>query len=425
MWQSFDVAAALALGFGIVVLLTAWLPLVLRRLPLSLPIIALMIGYFAYPKSWLIPPADVIFNRRSFEHLTEFVILIALMGSGLRIERSFDWRRWQATGRLLLIAMPLTILAIMLLCRSFGGFSWSAALLAAAALAPTDPVLAAEMQVGPPGEEEGGEARFALTTEAGLNDGLAFPVVVLAVALSTAPSSVEWEHWLTYEVIWKLGCGLALGMIAGRVFSWLSFRLPRIELAKTEDGLMAVGMTFSTYGVTELIHGNGFIAVFAAAIILRASDRQHGFHSHLEGFSEQIERMLMVIVMIIFGGTIAAGGLAALSWTDAAVAVAILLVVRPLAAWGSLAGLKIPWQARGLIAFFGIRGLGTFYYMAYAGGRGDFAEFDRLLALTSFVVLGSMVIHGTSSGPVMLWIDKQRRARMAAKKVIFTAGADV
>lgn len=410
MWQSLDPMTALSLGFGIVVLLTAWLPLVLRRLPLSLPIIALAIGYFAYPRNWAVPPPEILFNRRSFEHLTEFVILIALMGSGLRIERDFHWNRWRVTARMLALAMPLTIAAIAILGRAMGGLSWPAALLLAAALAPTDPVLAADVQVGAPGEEEGGEARFSLTTEAGLNDGLAFPFVILALILAEPSTDTNWPQWFAWEILWKLTCGAGIGLAVGRFFGWLSFRLPRVELSKTGDGLAAVGMTFIAYAVSQLLHGNGFIAVFVAAVALRASDRSHVYHSDLEGFSEQIERILMVIVMIIFGGTIAAGSLEGLTWRDGAIGLAVLLVIRPAVAWISLAGLGLSPIASGLICFFGIRGLGTLYYMAYASGHGGPPEMQRLLTLTSFVVLASVIMHGMSSGPIMMWVDLRRAA---------------
>jgi sodium/hydrogen antiporter len=170
-------------------------------------------------------------------------------------------------------------------------------------------------------------------------------------------------------------------------------------------------MTFATYGITEMMQGNGFVAVFTAAVMLRATDRKHGFHSHLEGFSEQVERLLMVVVMIIFGGTLAAGGLYALTWTDVAVGLTILLIIRPVAAGLSLVGIDMPWAARGLICFFGIRGIGTLYYIAYASSRGTFPNMDQAVALTSFVVLASVVLHGVSSGPVMLWVDARREKR--------------
>lgn len=215
--------AAIAIALGFLVLVTAWLPLVVRRLPLSLPIVAVALGI---AMSYI--PATERYAGGSFrdallEHLTEFVILIALMGVGLRIERPFSWVRWNVIFRLLIIAMPLTIGAMTALCMLLSGLPLASALLVAAALAPTDPVLAADVQVGPPGKEEGGEVRFSLTSEAGLNDGLAFPFVALAVGLTATSVESLWKDWLLIDVIWKIGCGGLVGYIAGLVFGWLTF----------------------------------------------------------------------------------------------------------------------------------------------------------------------------------------------------------
>ncbi len=310
--------ATISIALGALVLLTAWLPLAVRRLPLSLPIVAVAIGMAVSYAPGTESYAGGLFRDAVLEHLTELVVLIALMGVGLRIERPFSWARWSVTFRLLIVAMPLTIGAMTVLCLTVPGLPLASALLIAAALAPTDPVLAADVQVGPPGEEEGGEVRFSLTSEAGLNDGLAFPFVALAMALTTASFDSQWEGWLLIDVVWKIGCGVLVGYIAGHAFGWLTFKLPRLKLSKTGDGLVAVGVTLISYGVTEFAHGYGFIAVFIAAMTLRATDRGHDFHSAMAEFSEQIERVLMVLVLVIFGGAIATGILAALHWEDIA-----------------------------------------------------------------------------------------------------------
>ncbi len=278
-----------------------------RRLPLSLPIVAVGIGFVAPHGPWLDRASGFLLQERVLEHLVEFVVLIALMGAGLRIDRPFGWHRWQATWRLLGIAMPLTIAAMAVLCWAALGLTWAAALLVAAALAPTDPVLACDVQVGPPGEEEGGEVRFALTSEAGLNDGLAFPFVVLAMTLATTPLQAAWVHWLAIDVVWKIGCSALIGFVAGRVFGWLTFRLPRLKLSRAGDELVAVGVTLISYGVTELASSYGFVAVFIAAVTLRATDRSSDFHGAMAEFSEQIERVLMVVVLLVFGVAVATG----------------------------------------------------------------------------------------------------------------------
>lgn len=400
--------AVVAIGLGFLILLTAWLPLIVRRLPLSLPIVAVALGVAMSYIPGTQRYAGSLFRDAVLEHLTEFVILIALMGVGLRIERPFSWTRWNVTFRLLVVAMPLTIGAMTVLCMLLPGLSLASALLVAAALAPTDPVLAADVQVGPPGEEEGGEVRFSLTSEAGLNDGLAFPFVALAVGLTGASYESLWQDWLLI-VIWKIGCGIGVGYIAGRAFGWLTFKLPRLKLSKTGDGLVAVGVTLVSYGATELAHGYGFVAVFIAAMTLRATDRGHDFHSAMAEFSEQIERVLMVVVLVIFGGAIASGVLKALRWEDALAGAAMLLLIRPVSGWIALLGNPLSAAARALIAFFGIRGLGTFYYLAYAMNRAHFEEAPRLWALASLVVLASVGLHGVTSTPVMNWVDRRRQ----------------
>jgi NhaP-type Na+/H+ or K+/H+ antiporter len=338
------------------------------------------------------------------------VILVALMGAGLRTKRALSWHGWNAPWRLLGIAMPLTIAAIAISTKLLLDVPWSLALLIGAALAPTDPVLAADVQVGPPGEEEGGEIRFALTTEAGLNDGLAFPFVLLAMLLAESPLQVGWGSWFATDVVWKIVCGAAIGVAAGRGFGWLAFRLPRLKMSRTGDGLVAVGVALISYGATELAHGYGFIAVFIMAATFRASERDHEFHSVMAEFSEQIERVLMVLVLIGFGNAIAHGLFRSMGWPEIALAAVILLIVRPVAAWVSLLGSPFPSRARALIAFFGIRGMATFYYVAYALGRAEFDSGVDLWATTGIVVFASILLHGITSMPLMRWADRKRGA---------------
>jgi NhaP-type Na+/H+ or K+/H+ antiporter len=398
------------IAIGAVVLLTAWLPLLLRSLPLSLPIIAVAIGYFAIPESWSQTAFAVFGQRHVFEHLIELVILVALMGAGLRTKRPLSWRGWNAPWRLLGIAMPLTIAAIAICCRVILDAPWSVALLIGAALAPTDPVLAADVQVGPPGEEEGGEIRFALTSEAGLNDGLAFPFVLLAMLLAGNPLDVGWGGWFVTDVVWKVACGAAIGFVAGWSFGWLAFRLPRLKMSRTGDGLVAVGVALISYGATELAHGYGFIAVFIMAATFRASERDHEFHSVMAEFTEQTERVLMVLVLIGFGNAIAHGLFHSIGFPELVLAAVVLLVVRPVSGWISLIGSPLPGRVRVLIAFFGIRGMTTFYYVAYALGRSEFDSGVDLWATTGIVVFVSILLHGVTSMPLMRWADRKREA---------------
>jgi len=408
-----ETSTLIALAAGLVIVLTAWLPLVLRRAPLSLPIIAIALGYMLFSWRGFEPVVEPFMQRPAVEHLSETVVLIALMGTGLRIERPWTWRGWRMPVRLLLIAMPLTVLAIAALGAYALVLPASAALLLGAVLAPTDPVLASDVQAHLPGEGEGGETRFALTSEAGLNDGLAFPFVLLAISLVTLPIGEVWASWLAFDVVLKIAAGAIVGYLAGRLFGWLAFTPKRLRLSRTGDGLVALGMTLIAYGLTAFVHGYGFIAVFIAAVTLRASNPGHDFHLAMAEFSEQIERMLMVFVMMIFGGALASGLLAPLGWRDVLVGIAIVVVVRPLVGWLSLLGLPDPAGTRALVAFFGVRGIGTFYYVVYALSRAKFEEAPRVIAITSFVVLASVVLHGVSSTPLMALADRRRAARAA------------
>lgn len=198
---------------GIVILLAAWLPMALRRMPLSLPILCIvggvLLAWSPYP---LLPTFNPLENREFTERLTEIVVIVALMGAGLKIDRPIGWHRWRTTWRLLGIAMPLTIATIALLGFWILGLGLASALLLGAALAPTDPVLASDIQVGPPRTGIEDEVRFALTSEAGLNDGLSFPFVHLAVAFALAAKdgSAILQHWAAVDILWRLAVGAAV-----------------------------------------------------------------------------------------------------------------------------------------------------------------------------------------------------------------------
>lgn len=400
--------------FGVVVLLTAWTPILLKRMPLSLPIVCLGIGMLLVwvpilPKDWLNP----LENRYLTERLTEFVVIIALMGAGLKLDRPLSWRGWETSWRLLGIAMPLTIAGITVVGWQILGLNMAAALLLGAALAPTDPVLASDVQVGPPQSGKEDEVRFALTSEAGLNDGAAFPFVYLAIAIALSNSSTQpfLADWVLYDVIRKIGAGIVVGWLGGRVMGYLTFRLPkRAGIAKPKDGLVALGITCLAYGSTELLHGYGFLAVFIAAAAFRSVERRHEYHRDLHDFTEQIERLLMMVLLVCFGAAIAEGTVfAALTWEVVSAAALILVVVRPLSAWISLIGFPAPTSEKWVIAFFGIRGLGSFYYLAFALGHAEFDQTRALWIAVCFVVLASILMHGTLVTPTMQWLDQKTK----------------
>lgn len=412
-----DAYIVLLVGFGCLVLLTAWLPMVLSRAPLSLPIVCVAIGagVFSLPvlRGALPPPQE---HLTIVERFSEMVVIISLMGAGLKIDRPLGWARWILTWRLLGIAMPLTILGLALLGYGLLGLGAASALLLAALLAPTDPVLAADIQVGPPNSGEEGDTRFALTSEAGLNDALAFPFVHAAIALSLVSSTSEpWLlDWLAVDVVWKLAAGLAVGGVIGYVAAYLVFRLPnRAKLSRTGDGFVALGITCLAYGVAEMAHGYGFLSVFVAALVLRAQERGHDYHTRLHDFAEELERLLMMALLVAFGGALASGLLQSLTWQGIAFGLCAIFIVRPLSGWISFAGVDVHPDKKAAMSFYGIRGIGSVYYLAYALGHGTFDKADVIWSVVAFIILVSILLHGATASPVMAWLDRRREHRRA------------
>jgi NhaP-type Na+/H+ or K+/H+ antiporter len=401
-------------GFGGVVLLTAWLPMVLKELPLSLPIFCVALGaaIFALPNVPGVAPHPQD-HLKITERLTELVVIVALMGAGLKLDRPLAWATSQLTWRLIGIAMPLTIAALAVLGTWLLGLGAAAAILLAASLAPTDPVLASDVQAGPPGEGMEDEVRFTLTAEAGLNDGLAFPFVNLGVALALASQTGQpWlGQWIAIDVVWKLSIGILLGWLVGRTLGWITFRLPnRVELSRTGDGFVSLGITAVSYGLTELVHGYGFLAVFVSAIAFRSVERNHTYHQKLHDFSEQLERLLMMILLVIFGGAITSGALfEPVSWSVVLFALVTIFLIRPLVGWVSLAGSSLPNDEKAVISFFGIRGLGSAYYLAYGLGHAPFEAPQLLWGAIGLVVLISVVLHGATVTPTMRYLDRRRQ----------------
>jgi NhaP-type Na+/H+ or K+/H+ antiporter len=395
-------------------LLAALLPRLLRRAPVSEPMIVVAIGIVVFALAEGLPTPDPIAHESVALHLTEVCVIVSLLGAGLALDRPVGRRRWASTWRLLAVTMPVTIAVTALLGGWLLGLGAATAVLLAAALAPTDPVLASEVQVGEPTDdtESEDEARFSLTSEAGLNDGLAFPFTYAAIAMATlgaAPS--HWlGRWLAVDVLWKISAGVAIGIAVGWVLRLLFFsdRSRRAGLADRAGGFVALASVFLTYGAAELANGYGFIAVFVCACTIRAGERSHGQHQVLHTYVEQLERLLTVVVLVLLGGAVARGALADVTWAEGALVALVLLVVRPLTGWLGLAGGATGPRERAVISFFGVRGIGSLYYVAYAMSEAEFAGSEQVWRVTILVVLASVVVHGVTATPVMGWLDRRR-----------------
>ncbi|GAB3222210.1 cation:proton antiporter [Algoriphagus aestuariicola] len=400
-----DTLMLLFIVVGLAVFVMAWMPTVSKETGISYSIFYTAGGYLIYmlfPESLPNPLPQQ--NEAATLHLTELIVIFSLMGAGIKLERRFSLKGWAVPLRLLGIAMLLCIGLTTFLGYFYLGLTLSSAVLLGAALAPTDPVLAADVQVGPPNEKSSSETKFALTAEAGMNDGLAFPFTWLAISFAMLGTS-ESEglvHWFTFHLVYKIAIGLALGWMAGYTVGHLLFSFSKKhKILYTRDGFLAIGLTLLVYGITEACEGYGFISTFVCALTMRSYERKHKYHEEMHSFTEQIERLLLAILLILFGGALYAGILDPLDWRMAAFVCLFIFVIRPATAYLSLVGTSLAKKERLAISFFGIRGMGSIFYLAFALGEFEFDSKDELWATLAFAVALSILVHGLSANSVM------------------------
>ncbi|WP_435978670.1 cation:proton antiporter [Psychrobacter sp. DM4] len=391
---------------GMAFLFGSLFPLISKRIPISLPILQVtfgaLIGYFWITLSFLNP----LENGIIIEKLTEIVVLVSLVGAGIKIDTELAWRLWRPTVRLLLITMPIGIFAMAILGYYTFGLSLGAAILLGAVLAPTDPVLASSIQVGPPNTGNEDTPRFTLTSEAGLNDGLAFPFVYLAIKVAEAYSegkrfSLEMlGSWFLQDVLWQISIGVLVGVIVGKLMAKVVFSKYTRETTISQ-GYVVIALTLLSYGIAEYVHSYGFIAVFVAAFSFRRSECEHSYHEELHDFAEQSEGLLMSLVLVTFGMLVGQGLQSdiELTWQVYIVSFIFLLIIRPIGGIIALSGLDMHRTEKYAVSALGIRGIGTLYYLSYALNQGYFADEDaiKLWVVCSIVILISIFIHGLSA----------------------------
>ncbi len=395
---------------GIAALGMAWMPSISKKTKISYSIIYVLFGIIIYSFFDQLPIPDPIKYQTETLHITELVVIVSIMGTGLKIDQSFSFKDWNVPFRLIIITMLLCIGLVSLLGWWSFNFDIASALLLGAVLAPTDPVLASDVQVGPPLEKVTDNAKFSLTAEAGMNDGTAFPFTWLAILLASIAAGAETSigDWIWRDLIYRIMAGVASGYLLGRFLAFLVFYIPeKRNFIVVKDGFVAIAATLLVYGFTELIKGYGFIAVFVCAITLRNYELHHRFHKKLHDFTDQIERMLVAIVLILFGGSIVHGILNYLTWELAGFALIFLFIIRPLSGLIALIGSKLHIKEKLAISFFGIRGMGSFFYLAFALEQTHFGQAPQIWSVVAFIVLISIFIHGLTATSVMKKVQTQ------------------
>ena len=430
----------LALG-GTLLLFMALSGSLLSRMPVSTSMLYLLAGLAAGPLGFALAAPQLAQHASLLEHLTEVIVLLSLFTSGMKMSVGLSDRRWYPPLRLALVSMLVTVAIITAAGVLLLGLPLGAAVLLGGILAPTDPVLATEVQVDNPTDRD--QLRFALTGEGGLNDGTAFPVVMLGLGLLGAHElgSFGWR-WVLVDVLWATGAGIAIGAVLGTALGRLVLHLRhRHQEATGYENFLALGLIGMAYGFAVLAQAYGFLAVFAAGLALRhaaqvgtaaaesrieaalhdpqhagaeklATDPQHApaYMAHaVLNFNEQLDRIGEMAGVVVLGLL-----LWSVPWLPAAAwfVPLMLLVVRPLSVAAGLAGSRISAVQRRLVAWFGIRGIGSIYYLSYAVDHGLPAQHvDTLVALTVAVVVSSIVVHGVSVTPLMARYRQRRKTR--------------
>ncbi len=414
---------------GALLILMALLGSLVKRLPLSMAMLYLAIGAALGPYGAGLVRVDPVRDAAVLEPVLEVGVLISLFSAGLKLRAPVSDLRWKLPIRLAVAAMLISIALLAAAGAGVLGLPLGAAILLAAMLAPTDPVLASDVQVEHPGDEH--QVRFALTGEAGLNDGIAFPFVMLGLGVMGLHALGPYgSRWLALDVVWGLAAGIASGWLLGTALGRLVIHLRRtMKEAVGLDEFLGLGLLALSYGVALLIHGYGFPAVFMAGVALRRVERKlSGGRPPDElvvsaepeaaqesatdpkdapaymawavlSFNERLERVVEVGLVLLIGAMLPAS---ALSLQSAAFAALLFVVVRPVSVSAALAGAGVPATHRRLMGWFGIRGIGSVYYLVFAVGHGlPVGEARALADLVLGVVAASVVAHGVSATPLM------------------------
>jgi NhaP-type Na+/H+ or K+/H+ antiporter len=378
----------------------------ISRLPLSYALIYMVVGVFLGPYGvrliQLRPDAEFL------ERLTELVVIISVFSCGLKMNRPLKLWAWQTTARLIGFLMPISIVAIAAIGHWLIGLNWGAAVLLGAILAPTDPVLASEVQLASVKDKD--ELRFGLTSEGGLNDALAFPFVYFGIYWLKDGNWENWfKQWVAVDLLWAIASGIVMGIVVAKVIVWIDQKVQRFrEVDRLMEDFVALSTILLTYSLTELVNGYGFLAVFVAGVVVQASyyHNQDKRLAQLE-FTERVEKLLEVGTILILGSLLLVNPMIEYGGRALLVTGLLLFVIRPIGVWLSMLGSPIPAPTRWLFGWFGIRGVGSLYYLTYAFGKGLQGEIGELIAwITYITIIVSVILHGISATPLMNWYER-------------------
>jgi NhaP-type Na+/H+ or K+/H+ antiporter len=437
---------------GVLLLILALASAYLRWLPVTTSLIYLGFGLLIGQLGIGLWEMDFLLIANWMEHLTEVVVLVSLFVSGLKLRMPLGHPAWRSTYILAGPVMLACIAGVALVCHYLMGLSWGLAVLTGAILAPTDPVLASLVQVN--NSRDSDHVRYGLSGEAGFNDGTAFPFVVFGLLLieqeTLAPGWVG--EWALHRLVWAVPAGLLFGYMLGKLIGKLAIylRTRYVDTSMSPNDSLALALIALAYVGAELIGAWGFLAVFAAGLGLRRAEVSvakrsetpseeliaHALPHMVEGgmtprelplesdriaepkvaagvmmgdiltFGGQLERSLEVLLVTMLGVLVSVHW----DWRAVPLALALFMLIRPLSVWLLMPRRYLDRTQLMTVGWFGIRGIGSLYYLSYAVTHGLLPdEADQVIRLVIPVVALSILIHGLSTQPLLRRYERNRK----------------
>lgn len=403
---------------------------VLKSSPFTSAIIYLAAGILVGPTVFNVFYFDPLHQSALLEVLTEIAVLISLFSAGVKMPVPVKLARWRAPLMLAWVSMTITVGMIAAFAYFVLGLPLGAGILLGGILAPTDPVLATDVQSRHPGDND--QLRFTLTCEAGMNDGTAFPFVMLGLGMLGLHEIGDFgARWVLVDVLWATSAAIAIGVIGGTVLAHIGWKL-RVKNPKHEilDDLVGLGLIAVVYGLSVYVHAWGFLTVFFAGVALRQAELKLAGAGHVKAqrfdkeeqeeqepqivsaealvFQDHLERLSELLLVLLLGGMLF---FEFWTWRTVGLALFVFVVARPVSVFVGLAGTDTSWRIRGMVGWFGVRGIGSLYYLMYAIQHGLPENLAReLIHLTLIVITLSILMHGTSVKPLMnrFWRPRKR-----------------
>ncbi len=441
---------------GVLLLFMALTAAYVRRWPISTAIIYLMAGFAIGPTGFALLTLDIVHESVWMEVLTEIAVIISLFVGGLKLRLPLRHRAWRPAFLLASVVMVMSIAGVSVASHFLFGLPAFASILLGAVLAPTDPVLASAVSVSSATDHD--RVRFALSGEAGLNDGAAFPFVVFALEGLRAGGLDVWVGtWFASRILWAIPAGLLIGYVLGAGLGRVAMALrSKNRDTHSPNDFFALALIALSYVLAERVHAWGFLSVFAAGVglrhaelnvvaaapkqrfvdmvqralwrVLRRGPEREAHHkpphppaehlvtgdleasdldepsiaagmliSDVLSFGNTVERLLEVLLVVLVGIALSQ----AFTLQAAVLAVLLFVVIRPAATMLALRGTRTTVSERRLLGWFGIRGIGSLYYLSYALNHGVAGEAaDVLTGIVITVIACSITLHGASVGPI-------------------------